>query len=237
MSVLARSRRSTDPDRHVSRAARPGFSLDLARCVGCGACVLGCRIENQLPAEVSWRRIIQVNRSRIGGGPTYHLSVACHHCENPPCVTACPSRALEKRPDGLVLLAANRCIGCRYCEMACPFGAPSFDPDAGVVTKCHLCHHRLEEGLTPACVAACPTGALGHALSPDESGEPEPGMPGVPPLVPTLVPASGTPGFGDPAGAGPGFWVAAPGGAIRSRWYSELSALLGRKKEEPHGSA
>ncbi|MCJ7628229.1 MAG: 4Fe-4S dicluster domain-containing protein, partial [Longimicrobiales bacterium] len=135
----------------VAGPVRPGFKLDLARCVGCGACVLACRIENRLPAAVSWRRILHVNGPRIGGGPTYHLSVACHHCENPPCARACPSGALRKRSDGLVLLEAERCLGCRYCQMACPFGAPSFDAAAGVVTKCHLCHHRLAQGFPPAC--------------------------------------------------------------------------------------
>lgn len=202
-----------------------GFTLDLARCVGCGACVLACRTENQLPKGVSWRRILQVNRSRIGGGPTFHLSVACHHCANPPCVEACPSAALEKQQDGIVLLLSERCIGCRYCEMACPFGAPAFDPAGKVMTKCHFCHHRIADGLHPACVEACPTGALGpgapgadHDPGAEDSGR--------------LVPAAPTPGFSDPAGAVPGFWVSEPGGAIRAKWYEELKALLGMEGGE-----
>lgn len=212
------------PPLQVAGPVRSGFKLDLARCVGCGACVLACRIENHLPAAVSWRRILHVNGPRIGGGPTYHLSVACHHCENPPCARACPSGALQKRSDGLVLLEAERCLGCRYCQMACPFGAPSFDAAAGVVTKCHLCHHRLAQGLPPACVAACPTGALGH-IPPGGQEEAREEV---------YASATDIPGFGDPAAARPGFWVADPGGAIRSRWFLELKALLGLQKGEPH---
>lgn len=217
------------PGSQVERA-RVGFRLDLARCVGCGACVLGCRNENRLPSSVSWRRVLQVNSSRIGGGPTYHLSVACHHCDDPPCVGACPTAALEKRPDGLVLLAGEKCIGCRYCEMACPFGAPSFDSEAGVMTKCHLCHSRLDQGLEPACVEACPT----HALTFTREG-------GAP--APTAEDEARSredegswrvPGFGDPALAGPSFRMAAPGGARRSEWFRELQALMGLPAEESH---
>jgi len=217
------------PAPEVASPGRPGFKLDLARCVGCGACVLACRIENELPTGVSWRRVLQVNRPRIRGGPTYHLSVACHHCENPPCVRACPSGAMNRTPDGLVILETDRCIGCRYCEMACPFGAPSFDTAAGVMTKCHLCHHRLAIGESPACVTACPTGALGcvppgaEERTPQEQGGGEG----------AYAPAVEIPGFGDPAGAGPGFWVADPGGALRSQWFLDLKALLGLSTEEP----
>ena len=165
------------------------------------------------------------------GGPTYHLSVACHHCEIPPCAKACPSGALEKGKDGLVLLDPDRCLGCRYCEMACPFGAPSFDEESGVMTKCHLCNHRLEEKLPPACVLACPTGALGIVLSDPEATEVEAGA------ERPLVPGVRIPGFGDPAHAGPGFWVAEPTGAIRSAWFAELAGLLGPKTEGPHDPA
>lgn len=215
---------STPP---TTATGRPGFTLDLARCVGCGACVVGCRTENRLPAGVSWRRVLQVNRPRIGGGPTFHLSVACHHCQNPPCVKACPSGALDKTDTGLVLLESDRCIGCRYCEMACPFGAPSFDVQAGIMTKCHLCHHRLAESISPACVAACPTKALEFTHSEKKGGFGEK----------TYVSAPDVPGFGDPGGAGPGFWAAGPGGKIRSQWFLELKALLGLKEGEPHDPA
>jgi anaerobic dimethyl sulfoxide reductase subunit B (iron-sulfur subunit) len=230
----------------IGAPGKPGFKLDLGRCVGCGACVLACRMENALPADVSWRTIIPVNEARVGSGPTFHLSVACHHCENPPCTGACPTGALEKRPDGIVLLNTDRCIGCRYCEMACPFGAPAFDAKAGLMTKCHFCHHRLAEGLDPACVAACPTHALRYAppepvmgvkeedsggLEHPEGGDSTGGRGGSGDEV-GWVPAFETPGFSDPAGARPGFWVAEPGGVLRSTWYRRLRSLLGLGQEE-----
>ncbi len=212
---------------------RPGFSLDLARCVGCGACVVACRMENRLPAGVSWRRVLQVNRNRIGGWPTYHLSVACHHCHEPPCARACPSGALVKGTDGLVLLNADRCIGCRYCEMACPFGAPSFHAESGLMTKCHLCHHRSGEGLRPACVEACPTQAL-DALRASTGGHPENPSEGE---GPGLEPAHEIPGFGDAWDSGPGFRIAPPRGRLRSEWYLRLKNLMLPGGRERHGPA
>ena len=167
-----------------------GFLLDLGRCVGCGACVLACRLENGWPSETPWRRVLPLNLRRRPGGPTYFLSVACHHCERPACVAACPSNAYEKLADGTVIHHADRCLGCRYCEMACPFGAPQFDAAKGVMSKCDFCQHTADSGSRfengkpssgqlsanhgpqhvgrpsrvanrgPACVAACPTEAL-----------------------------------------------------------------------------
>lgn len=191
----------------------PGFLLDLDRCVGCGACVLACRLENDVPQGISWRRIVSLNLPRMRGGPTYHLTLACHHCRNPPCEAACPSGALEKGPEGIVRLHGDRCLGCRYCEMACPFGAPTFDADRGVMTKCHLCVHRLEKDLLPACVAACPTAALRFSMDVERGGG-------------TFVAADTVPGFVDPAGARPGLRIGLPGGGIRTARFAELEEAL-----------
>lgn len=196
---------------------RAGFLLDLNRCVGCGACVLACRIENRLPDEVAWRRTLTLNLRRATAGPTYHFSVACHHCHDPPCARVCPSGALSKRSDGIVLLQEELCIGCRYCEMACPFGAPSFDAGRGVMTKCHLCAPRQERGLAPACTQACPTGALRFAS--DVTAAPD-----------SFEPAAQTPGFEDPGDAGPSLRMAAPQGGLRTSRYLDLKARIGREK-------
>lgn len=186
-----------------------GFLLDLDRCVGCGACVVACRNENHLGPKVQWRRLAAFNPRRDPWLPTWHLSLACHHCRRPPCVRACPSGALEKRRDGVVWLDREVCLGCRYCEMACPFCAPAYEPDAGVMTKCHLCLPRLTEGLEPACVAACPTEALLPVLP---SREPPPGLDRAAPV----------PGVRDPVGAEPSLWVVLPErgrrGEMAARW-------------------
>ncbi len=137
-----------------------GFLLDLHRCVGCSACVIACRLENGWPAGAGWRRVLPLNLRRHPDGPTYFLSVACHHCDAPACEAACPANAYERRPDGVVLHHADRCLGCRYCEMACPFGSPRLDEGRGVMGKCDLCARRVDAGEAPACVAACPTDAL-----------------------------------------------------------------------------
>jgi Fe-S-cluster-containing dehydrogenase component len=190
-----------------------GFLLDLHRCTGCGACVLACRVENRRMAGSPWRRVLTVNLPHRAAGPTYSLSVACHHCDEPACLTGCPARAYEKRPDGVVVHDEERCLGCRYCEMTCPFGAPQYDPDRGVVSKCHLCAHRLDAGFEPACVAACPTRALRHVPPGTLLDE----------HVERLVP-----GFVDPAGCSPNLYFVRPGGARRSVRYRSLEEALRR---------
>jgi Fe-S-cluster-containing dehydrogenase component len=195
------------------------FAIDLHRCVGCAACVIACRLENRWPAASAWRRVLPLNLARHPGGPTYFLSVACHHCERPACLAACPSDAYERRADGLVIHREDRCLGCRYCEMACPFGAPRYDTDRGVVGKCHLCQHRLDAGGEPACVAACPTGALtflpaGHA--PDQAAR-----------------RRHVPGFDDVGDCRPGTVFKTPRGARRSALFRALErALRDRSRAE-----
>lgn len=188
-----------------------GFVLDLHRCVGCGSCVLACRIENGRVTSAAWRRVLPVNLRRYDAGPTYFLSVACHHCDEPACLQGCPTGAYEKRPDGIVVHLEARCLGCRYCEMTCPFGAPQFDADRGVMSKCHLCAHRVDAGLLPACVAACPTEALTYAS--DVDGDTARRQPFVP-------------GFGDPAGCQPNVRFRAPAGSTRAARFDELEERL-----------
>ncbi len=190
--------------------SRAGFILDLDRCVGCGACVLACRMEKGWSDETPWRRIVPFNLDRVPGGPTWHFSVACHHCEDPACLRACPSGAYERRADGIVVLDGERCLGCRYCEMACPFGAPVFDERSGIMMKCDFCHERVDNGHSPACIAACPVGALIRLTDED---------------LEATSPAS-IPGFIDPAGCRPSLRFREPGGNLREKRLEQLRKVL-----------
>lgn len=142
---------------------RYGFYLDTAACTGCKACQISCKDKNQLPVGVLWRRVIEVSggswQARQGAWfnsvRAYFVSSACMHCENPICVEVCPTQAMYQREDGIVLIDEERCIGCRYCEMACPYKAPQFDCAKGVMTKCDFCYDLLDQDEPPACVSAC----------------------------------------------------------------------------------
>lgn len=136
-----------------------GFYFDPVRCTGCGACVVACQLWNARPASLAWR---QVRTLRLGSGTgsrTVHVSLACLHCADPPCVHACPVGALYKRSDdGIVGIEAARCIGCLLCASACPFGAPRLASD-GKVEKCTFCGDR-PLGTPRACEEVCPHGAI-----------------------------------------------------------------------------
>ena len=96
------------------------------------------------------------------------ISLSCHHCDQPACLKSCPTGAITKRADGVVLIDQEKCNGCQYCTFACPYGAPRIDTDTGKVSKCTMCVHRLDAGLRPACAATCLTGAI--TFLPDAAG-------------------------------------------------------------------
>ena len=205
--------------------AAAGFVVDLERCVGCEACVVACRLENGWPSGAPWRRVLPLNLRRRPAGPTCFMSVACHHCERPACLAACPSGAYAVCPDGTVLHDAARCLGCRYCEMACPFDAPRFDPAAGVVGKCDLCRRRRERGEAPACVTACPTEALTLAPLGERRGDTRtPDLPGA--AVEEL--RDGAPGFADPAACRPRLRFKPPRTRRRRARYDAVAAAMAR---------
>lgn len=137
------------------------FVFAVEKCTGCEACRVACGNENAGGRDTGWRQVLTFNPARHPALPTQHLSLACHHCDTPACLRACPTSAYRRdAATGAVLLDPRRCMGCRYCSWACPFDAPRFDEQAGVMSKCTFCSERLAAGGQPACTQACPTGAL-----------------------------------------------------------------------------
>jgi Fe-S-cluster-containing dehydrogenase component len=141
------------------------FVFDPARCFGCNGCVAACsNSNNTIEFNNMWREVHKLPPVD-GDHKTIYLSVSCNHCEHPPCVKACPANALEKgQADGVVIHYKEKCLGCRYCQMACPYDAIKWNKQEGVVSKCHFCHERLSKGREPACVETCFAGALSQLL-------------------------------------------------------------------------
>jgi len=138
-----------------------GFYVDTTRCIGCSSCVMACKDwKNIEPGEgVQMRRLTTIEDGKVPNVSLVNLSLACMHCGKPACEAVCPAGAISKREDGIVVVDSNKCIGCHYCFFACPFGVPQYGAD-GTMQKCDLCFDQLEAGQQPACVQACPVGAL-----------------------------------------------------------------------------
>lgn len=171
--------------------------IDLKRCIGCNTCAMACKVENNVPDGIWWNRVLTVGGESMdtpdGTYPNLqmqYLTMACQHCENPACVKVCPVGATYKREeDGIVVQDYDRCIGCRYCMVACPYTGvrqfnwqePAYQLDFAVgdaavpahqtdtVEKCTFCFHRLGQGLLPACIEQCPARArhFGDLKDPD----------------------------------------------------------------------
>jgi Fe-S-cluster-containing dehydrogenase component len=162
-----------------------GMVIDLDKCVGCQACTIACKEENNVPAgspqeetlrrEIFWHRVISASKGEYPNARVEIVPMPCMHCDNPPCVTVCPAKATYRRSDGIVVQDFRRCLGCKYCIAACPYGARSFNykdqdekeyqrpdlfPDRssrwmwpfphrthGVVEKCTFCFHRIDAAL------------------------------------------------------------------------------------------
>lgn len=157
-----------------------GIVVDLERCVGCMTCVVNCKAENLTRPGVWWNQILQVEDA--DSGRIIYVRYACMHCENPPCVKACPNHAIYRRSDGVVIVDKGTCAGATACIKACPYGVIALNPDTeyfegqrgpgeanlpayrihppGKASICTLCYHRLDEGLSPACVVGCPSKAM-----------------------------------------------------------------------------
>ena len=182
-----------------------GYALDVSICTGCRQCEYACAQENNTSRdpEMHYIRILELDqtfdvekatqdyRGEVPRPGKFYMPVQCHQCADPPCVKACPVNATWTEDDGIVVVDYDWCIGCRYCETACPYDARRFNfaepriapadinphmgylsnrlRKAGVVEKCHFCLHRVREGRQPACLEACPVGArkFGNLLDPE----------------------------------------------------------------------
>ena len=145
-----------------------GFVIDQSRCIGCHACTVACKAENNVPVGDfrTW-----VKYTEEGEFPSVKRSFAvlrCNQCSEAPCITICPTNALEKRPDGIVDVNPKACIGCKSCMHGCPYDALYLGAD-NTAEKCHFCAHRTERGLAPACAVVCPT----EAIIPGDFDDPE----------------------------------------------------------------
>ncbi len=161
-SLLAAARKAAAEESRAQSAYRWAMVIDVARCRGCGYCTLACRAHNDVPPWISWNRIVRCEDGE------HFLPRPCMHCENAPCVEVCPVKATYRRADGVVMMDYERCIGCRYCQVACPYLARAFNwkpftsdnpavpawgqPEVprrprGVVEKCSFCVQRIDRGL------------------------------------------------------------------------------------------
>ncbi len=150
-------------------ASTYGFLVDASRCTGCKTCVMACKDYNDLDASCAYRRVWDYEggtweRDEAGAWTQrafcYSLSLACNHCEEPVCVQVCPTGAMHKEANGLVRVDRHVCVGCGYCELACPYRAPHVGADTLQSQKCDGCFDRVGRGEKPLCVEACPLHAL-----------------------------------------------------------------------------
>ena len=136
---------------------RFAMTMDTRLCVGCKACVYACKAENDVPDGYCRDWVVEEIRGEFPTLSAEIRSERCNHCDSPPCVSCCPTGASHVEEYGkVVLVTANKCIGCKACIASCPYDARFIHPD-GYADKCTFCYHRTKDGKDPACVAVCPT--------------------------------------------------------------------------------
>jgi molybdopterin-containing oxidoreductase family iron-sulfur binding subunit len=172
---------------------RYGMVIDLQRCVGCNSCTLACRMEHGTPPGILFHKVKKYEVGKYPSAKLRLLPMPCMHCQDPACIKVCPTGATYQRDDGLVLIDDKKCMGCRYCVVACPYDSRRFIDELanyyggksqtpyekikrrsfvkGTVVKCNFCAHRLDKGLLPACVETCPAQARYFGNLEDASSE------------------------------------------------------------------
>lgn len=158
--------------RQISAPIRKRFFYNMKTCIGCGSCQVACKDSHRLlPGEYFRRSGMRMLTTREGP-KMMPYSLSCNHCDRPACVAVCPTGAMYQQEDGIVLHNDAPCIGCGRCFWACPYGEISFSKTRGVAQKCDSCIALREKGMSPACVAACPTTSLRFGELPEDVGEP-----------------------------------------------------------------
>ncbi|MGO8881987.1 MAG: 4Fe-4S dicluster domain-containing protein [Desulfomonilaceae bacterium] len=155
-----------------TRHKRWGMVIDQRRCIGCHSCTVACKSENNVPLGY-WRSWVKgIQKGSFPDVSNMFLRRLCNQCDSPPCVQVCPVQATVRRPeDGIVVMFFGKCIGCGMCIAACPYDARFFNPIRHTADKCDFCATRIENGLNPACVDACLSGALIFGDIDDPSSE------------------------------------------------------------------
>ncbi len=161
LPAQARYYRDLIPLSKPQRGEQYAFAVDLDICTGCKACVSACHSLNGLDDDETWRDIGLLHGGSVEEPWQQTVTTACHHCVEPACLEGCPVRAYEKdAATGIVRHLDDQCIGCQYCVLKCPYDVPKYAKKRGIVRKCDMCHSRLAVGEAPACVQACPSGAI-----------------------------------------------------------------------------
>jgi Fe-S-cluster-containing dehydrogenase component/formate-dependent nitrite reductase membrane component NrfD len=140
--------------------ARYGFLIDQDSCIGCHACTVACKSENDVPLGVNRTWVKYIEQGEFPNTRRLFSVMRCNHCDAAPCVTICPTGALFRRDDGIIDFDTSNCIGCKSCLNACPYDAIYIDPHEDTAQKCNFCSHRIELGLEPSCVVVCPTQSI-----------------------------------------------------------------------------
>jgi Fe-S-cluster-containing dehydrogenase component/formate-dependent nitrite reductase membrane component NrfD len=139
---------------------RFGFLIDQRRCIGCHACTVACKQEQDVPLGVFRTWVKYIEKGEFPNTRRHFTVLRCNHCDDAPCISICPTKALFRRDDGIVDFDTSRCIGCKSCMQACPYDALYIDPNEHTAQKCNFCAHRVDVGLKPACEIVCPETAI-----------------------------------------------------------------------------
>ena len=134
---------------------RYAMVIDQSRCIGCMACVVACKRENDVPPEHYRTRVLELVQGKFPALKSEFRSELCNHCDDAPCVDICPTGASHKEEDGTVQIDRKKCVGCKACIASCPYDARFINEEHGYAEKCTFCQPRVREGKKPACVATC----------------------------------------------------------------------------------